>query len=98
MSPPVVPLLTKRQREVLEKMRGRRDEEDGELVMEGREVWLGLERSSPQLVLNLLRLAAIRLEGGEVGGVERYAISGTGLKLLQGNDEDLKLLAKARGR
>ncbi len=96
MSPPVVPLLTKRQREILGKMRDHRHQDDGELVMEGREVWLGLERSSPQLVLNLLRLCALRLESGEPGGCERYTISGTGLKLLEGNDEDLKLLARAR--
>lgn len=71
--------LTKRQREVLTKMR----DEDEELVYERGEAWVGDERTSAAVVFALLRLMAIRMDQqSTVGGVERYTINETGRKLL----------------
>lgn len=74
--------LTDRQHEILTVMADKADTDEGELVMEGREVWLGLERTNKATVLALLRLCAIRLESGEPGGCERYTINATGLDLI----------------
>lgn len=87
-------LLTKRQRAILETMKAHQHEEDGELVMDGGEVWIGLERTSVAMLYSLLRLCAINQESVG-GGSEVYVINGTGLKLLAGNDEDLRLVARA---
>lgn len=51
-------MITRRQREVLEKMR---DGEE-ELVYERGEGWVGLEKVAPRTVFALLRLAAISLD------------------------------------
>ena len=74
--------LTARQREILTIMADKAHTEDGELVMEGREVWLGLERTNTSTAFGLLRLCAIRLESGEPSGLERYTINETGLSLI----------------
>lgn len=76
--------LTVRQREILERMAANSDDdEEGEIVMEGLVAYIGLDRTSPKLVMNLVRLCAISLAAGcEVGGYERYHINGTGLYLI----------------
>ena len=76
--------MTERQREILERMAAHPDDDEGELVMEGREAWLDLERTSPALVFSLLRLMVISAvhADGKVGGVERYRINETGRNLL----------------
>lgn len=66
-------MLTPRQLEILARM-----EDDGEeLVVEGREVWIGYERTTPWTVRALLRVCAIS-DVSDVKGLERYAINGTG--------------------
>lgn len=73
--------LTKRQREILQWLADHEDDEDGELVKEGREVWYGLEQTSPALVLRLIHMMAI--SGDTLGGaVERWRINGTGKRIL----------------
>lgn len=79
--------ITRRQREILQWLADNEDDEDGEIVQEGREVWYGLERSSPALVLRLIHMMAISTDGlgcgiGEL--VERWRINGTGKKILAG--------------
>ena len=75
--------LSRRQKEILIQMADYRNDDEGELVMERGEVWLGLERSSVAMVYSLLHLMAIRLEPySEVGRLERYRINETGLRLL----------------
>lgn len=77
--------LTRRQREILQWLADHEDDEDGELVQEGREVWYGLERTSPGLVLSLVRMMAISADGlgGGIGSrVERWRINGTGKRIL----------------
>lgn len=74
--------LTKRQRQILTRMRGSRDNAGGELVYEAGVGYLGLERISSRTVFALLRLCAIRSTGGDCGRFERYVINETGLALL----------------
>lgn len=76
--------MTKRQREILEQVAAHPDDDAGELVMEGREVWLDLEKTSVAMVFSLIRLMAISNQhpDGRVGGVERYRINETGRRLL----------------
>ena len=60
------------------------DDFDGELVQEGREVWLGYERSSPQIVYALLRACAIKdVSDSSSDIVRRYVINETGRTLLE---------------
>ena len=61
------------------------DGDDGELVYECGEGWLGLDRVAPRTVFALLRACAISLDIGGVGGdgcLERYRINETGRALL----------------
>lgn len=59
---------------------------DGELVVEGREAWYGLHRTSPSVVNNLLRLCLIRDEGGDGFASEsrmrRYSVNEEGRKIV----------------
>ncbi len=77
-------MLTKRQREILTLMADRPDDDDGELVLEGREAWLGLERTSPAMVWSLVRLMAVSNEDGDgrLDGLTRWRINETGRRLL----------------
>ena len=83
-------ILTKRQRFILELMR----DEDEEFVYEAGMAYVGEFSTSKYMLMNLLRLCAIKLEDGcEIGrGLERYTLSGTGKKLLLGDTSDLELL------
>lgn len=78
--------LTRRQREILRIMAADSDGDDGELVYERGEGWLGLERVAPRTVFALLRACAITLDGEGIGGdgrLERYRINETGRQLIQ---------------
>lgn len=75
-------VLTKRQRAVLEIMAAHPDDDEGELVYERGQGWLGDDRIAPRTVFALLRHMAISHRGGDVGGVERYRINETGRELL----------------
>ena len=76
--------LTRRQREILTRMR----DEDEELVYECGIGYVGLERVGGSVVLALLRLMAISLDPtSTVGGFERYTINSTGLELLDAAGE-----------
>lgn len=86
-------VLTKRQRFLLEMMR----DEDEEFVYEAGCAYVGEVPTSKRMMISLLSLCAIKLEDdSEIGGFERYTISGTGKKLLAGDTSDLKLLAGKR--
>ena len=75
-------ILTKRQRAVLSAMAADLDGDAGELVYERGRGYLGDEPVAARTVFALLRLCAISLRGGEIGGLERYRISSTGRALL----------------
>ena len=76
--------LSPRALAILAKMWDDEDSLDGELVQEGREVWLGYERSSPQIVYALLRACAIKdVSDSSNDVVRRYVINETGRKLLE---------------
>lgn len=76
---PTYPTLTKRQREILTKMR----DEDEELVYSGGIAWVGLERTSGKLVMGLCRALAISMDTfSEVGEYESYTINDTGRAML----------------
>lgn len=77
-----MPLLTRRQHEILCTMAAHPDDDEGELVYERGKGFLGDDPVAARTVFALLRLCAISLEGGEVGGFERYRINETGLGLL----------------
>lgn len=76
-------VLTKRQREVLQRMADDPHGDNGELVLEHGEAWIGNEKTSSVLVDALLRHMAISLEQGcTLGDFERYRINETGRGLL----------------
>ncbi len=52
--------------------------DDAELVCEGRQCWVGLERTSRAVVTELLREALIRDTGESGKGVERYTLNEDG--------------------
>jgi len=82
--------LTKRQRYILERMR------DGEeLAAEGREVWIGTEKTSPMILVSLLRLCAISPD--PLSHVY-YQINETGRKMLNGDFSDLHSLIFKHGK
>lgn len=79
--------LTKRQAEILRKMRDAAPGSDEcELVYEGgRAAWLGLSRVASRTVYTFLRMCAISADSLERGGgrtVERYHINETGRAIL----------------
>lgn len=77
-------MLTKRQIEILQLMVDNEDTDDGELVLEKGEAWIGLEKTSPKTVFNLLRAMVISQDQySVVGGFERYHINSTGKEYLQ---------------
>lgn len=80
----MVDMLTKRQREILTKMADHPNDDAGELVLEGREAWLDLERTSPAMVWSLVRLMAISNQDGDgrLEGLTRWRINETGRQLI----------------
>ena len=69
--------------------------EDAEIVCDGRECWIGLEKTSRQIVYQLLRLCVI----GDVsdGGTERYTLNEEGRKVV--NDPTyVPIICKTLGR
>lgn len=55
------------------------DFEDAELVQEGLQAWIGCWRTSPSVVLELLRACLLR-DVGEDKGVHRYMVNEDGRK------------------
>jgi hypothetical protein len=82
-------VLTKRQREILTIMR----DKDEELVYEHGRGYIEYSPISPRTVFALLRLCAIQQDCVESMSAYYY-ITGTGLKLLNNDTSDLKLLAE----
>ena len=77
--------LTPRQRKVLQIMAADPDGDDGELVYEQGECWLGLERVASRTLFALLRACAISQDGEGLSGdgkLERYRINETGRRLI----------------
>ncbi len=76
--------LTKCQKDILEKMIINRDNEDGELVYEKRQCYLGCDRVDSRILYGLLRVCAISLDqySDINNGMERYTINDTGIQLL----------------
>lgn len=77
-------MLTKRQREMLIRMRADPHGEDGELVYERGVGYIGHDRVSGRTVFALIKLCAISSVSGNVGELERYRINETGTNLLDG--------------
>jgi len=76
------PLMTKRALEVLQAMAKAEAEnnlEDAEIVQEGGQCWVGLERISPRTVERLLQLCLLRHEGS--GGCDRYTLNEEGRRM-----------------
>jgi len=76
--------LTKRQREALAYLAEHEDDEEGEIVYENGECWLGTESklASRTLTALLQRCALSLIHGSKIGEVERYGINETGRALL----------------
>lgn len=72
--------LTRRQSAVLRQMAEFRDDDRGELVRSGSQNFVGDDRIASQTVNALLRACAISRERWS-GGIERYRINETGLKI-----------------
>jgi len=82
--------LTRRQAEILTKMRDAPEgSDDSELVCDGgRTVWLGYDRVSKATLFALLRLCAISGDGlAASDDIERYHINGTGRAVLARHEE-----------
>ncbi len=52
--------------------------EEAELVCDGAQCWIGLDRTSRTIVNELLRLALVRDEGESGKGIERYTLNEDG--------------------
>ena len=89
--------MTKRAREILRIMVEKRDHEDGELVGEKGVWWIGLERTSFQIVRQLLTLCLISLECGKVGGYEVYQATSEAKEFLD-NPKYVPLIVRAMRR
>ncbi len=77
--------LTRRQREILEGLASDDDEKD--LVQDGREVWFGDERTNAQMIFFLLRHVLISQDESSPG-VYRYTINEWGKRALTDPDFD----------
>jgi hypothetical protein len=80
-------VLTKRQREILTIMR----DKDEELIYEHGRGFIGWSSVAPRTVFALLRMCAIHSDSMDD---VYYRITGTGVKLLNNDTSDLKLLAE----
>lgn len=77
--------LSKKQREVLKIMLDNQDTDDGELVYEKGQCYLGCDRVDSRVLFGLIRLCAVSLgQYSTVGEFERYTINETGKELLKG--------------
>lgn len=85
--------LTPRERVVLEhcyETSVDRGGDDGEVVTEGKEAWIGYERTSPAVVLRLLQLMALEpinpdTHDGRNSDYRVFVITKVGIDLLLGN-------------
>jgi hypothetical protein len=75
--------LTRRQLEVLGTMYDEADNDDGELVYERGQAFLGVTRIAPRTVTALLRACALHAETEMGADVERYTINETGRKIIE---------------
>lgn len=89
--------MTKRAREILRLMVEKRDHEDGELVGDKGQWWIGTERTSFKVVKQLLVLCLISLECGEVGRYEVYQANEEAKKFLN-NPKYVPLIVRAMRR
>ena len=80
-------VLTRRQREILTIMR----DKDEDLLYEHGRGFIGQSSVAPRTVFALLRMCAIHSDSMDD---VYYHITGTGLKLLNNDTSDLKLLAE----
>lgn len=70
-------------RSALERLQAAGDnDEENEIVCEGRECWIGSVRIHRSTLNKLLRLLAVR-DVSDVKGLERYTINSTGQQLLK---------------
>jgi hypothetical protein len=74
--------LTKRQQEILQQMADHPNDEEGEIVHEGREAWIGETKIAPRTVLALVRMMAVRQLSWGDQGPQYYVINQTGLMIL----------------
>lgn len=83
-------MLTKRQVQALRLLRDNYNTEDGEMVYERGECWIGLEKFSGRTLFALLKVMALHMEStSTVGGFEVYTINETGLKILENLDKNV---------
>lgn len=76
-------ILGRRAMEVLGIMAAREHDDDGELVWEGREIWVGDERTSSAVALELLRACAVKdVSDHPDSAMRRYAINETGRAII----------------
>lgn len=74
--------LTRRQRQVLQFLADNEREEDGEIVYDSGEVWLGDDRLAHRTLTALIRMMALRNPWPGPNCLERWRINGTGRKIL----------------
>lgn len=80
----IVEKMTKRQAYALKLLRDNANKEDGEMVYEKGECWIGLEKFGRKTLFALLRLMALRIDShSTIGGFEIYTINETGLNLFK---------------
>lgn len=75
-------------------LRDHEDTEDGEIVCEGIEAWIGLERVSMRTVHALLQLCALSNQDND-HRVRRYVINETGKNLLDDEEGTIEKLETA---
>lgn len=93
----VADLLTKRQRDILTKMRNKKHCEDGYIAQDGLVAYLGDERIAARTIFRFLLLCAISTDSfGKDGETRYYHINGTGEKLLDGDDSDVRKVWDSR--
>lgn len=89
--------MTKRAGEILRLMVEKRGHENGELVRESGEVWIGDQRTSCAVMNELLRLCMISLVHGKVGGYEVYTAASEAKEFLD-DPKYVPLIVRATGR
>lgn len=72
--------ITRRQRQVLQYLADNEHDEDGEIVYDSGEVWLGDDRIAPRTLTALIQMMAVANDWP--GSLERWRINGTGQKIL----------------
>lgn len=74
--------ITRRQRQVLQYLADNEREEDGEIVYDSGQVWLGDDRLAHRTLTTLLQMMALRNPWPGANSLERWRINGTGKKIL----------------